>query len=312
MYTIVRSTHDKWLELRKSGIGSSEVATILHLNPYDTPYRLWRRKTGLDAPIEENRLMKAGHFLEEAVSMFFEDSSEYKVIKRSRGDWMAIDKQRPYMRVSPDRTYWLSSLHSPFNKGILECKTTQRKINGDDDIPLWWFTQLQYQLGVMCYESGALAWLTSGRDFGYSEIGFDKNYFDYMTGEVEKFYTDNILNNEEPSCYDGRDTLIKYPKEIQGSFVEADTRIYESISSLKSIKDDIKNLKEKSDSIEDEIRLYIGGSEKIVGSDSSVLVTLKAPKDSEFFDKQRFRDENPELYGKYLTSKVSERRLIVK
>ena len=43
-YTIIRpKDRNEWLEHRKSGIGSSEVATILGLNPWETPYQLWRR-----------------------------------------------------------------------------------------------------------------------------------------------------------------------------------------------------------------------------------------------------------------------------
>ena len=56
----------EWLEHRKSGIGSSEVASILGLNPFETPYQLWRRKMWFDAPPDETFAMKAGHYLEDA------------------------------------------------------------------------------------------------------------------------------------------------------------------------------------------------------------------------------------------------------
>ncbi len=31
----------EWLEWRKNGIGSSDIATIMGANPYQTPYQLW-------------------------------------------------------------------------------------------------------------------------------------------------------------------------------------------------------------------------------------------------------------------------------
>ena len=38
--TIIRpKDRNEWLELRKAGIGSSEVATIVGLNPWETPYQ---------------------------------------------------------------------------------------------------------------------------------------------------------------------------------------------------------------------------------------------------------------------------------
>ena len=56
--TIIRpKDREAWLQGRKQGIGSSEVGTILGLNPFETPYQLWRRKRGMDAPVEENEAM---------------------------------------------------------------------------------------------------------------------------------------------------------------------------------------------------------------------------------------------------------------
>ena len=56
--TIIRpKDRNEWLELRKAGIGSSEVATIVGLNPWETPYQLWRRKLGLDPAKDETCLL---------------------------------------------------------------------------------------------------------------------------------------------------------------------------------------------------------------------------------------------------------------
>ena len=108
-YTIIRpKDRNEWLEHRKSGIGSSEVATILGLDPWETPYQLWRRKVGLDEPKTETFAMKAGHYLEDAVAQFWHDDTGREIIKSSAGDWLIRNNERPYLQVSPDRTYWLS------------------------------------------------------------------------------------------------------------------------------------------------------------------------------------------------------------
>ena len=39
-------TREEWLEARKNGIGGSDAATILGLNPYKTTIELWEEKTG--------------------------------------------------------------------------------------------------------------------------------------------------------------------------------------------------------------------------------------------------------------------------
>ena len=39
-------TREQWLEERKKGIGGSDAATIMGLNPYKTNVDLWEEKTG--------------------------------------------------------------------------------------------------------------------------------------------------------------------------------------------------------------------------------------------------------------------------
>lgn len=64
-YVIVRpADHQGWLAERKKGIGSSEAGTIMGVNKFDTPYRLWRRKREIDPPVQTNEAMELGHHLE--------------------------------------------------------------------------------------------------------------------------------------------------------------------------------------------------------------------------------------------------------
>lgn len=145
MTRIIRpKNRNEWLQYRTKGIGSSEVATIVGLNPYETPYQLWRRKVGIDPPIEDNKYMRAGRALEYAVSRFFEEETNKKIIASSKGDWLIQSKTKPYLQVSPDWLYWAGNKRNNANKGILECKTTQKQIE-KDKLPKHWFCQLQYQ-----------------------------------------------------------------------------------------------------------------------------------------------------------------------
>lgn len=42
--------HKKWLKVRNMGIGGSDAAVIMGLNPYKSPYQLWLEKTGQAEP----------------------------------------------------------------------------------------------------------------------------------------------------------------------------------------------------------------------------------------------------------------------
>ncbi len=315
-FTIIKpADRQGWLAQREKGIGSSEVGTILGVNPWDTPYKLWRRKKGLDPRTEENAAMRAGHILEGAVARYFEEESGLQVIKSSDGDWLAVDTEREFLRVSPDRTYWLDKGRSKDNKGILECKTTQMEISADD-LPKHWFCQLMYQLGVMGYQQGSLAWLTRGVRFGYRTIQFDADFYAYMTEQLEKFWVDYILGDQEPPITTIEDVMAKFDRSSSKA-VEVTPEIMDAICSLKSIKPQLDVLTEQKKELEDTIKTFMADADTLCQQGTKehnplVLCTWKSAKDSEKFDVKRFSTDHPDLYGKYMQTTAGSRRFVVK
>lgn len=301
----------EWLEARKQGIGASEVGSVIGVNPWETKYQLWRYKMGLEAPKEENFAMKAGHYLEDAVSKFYADETGANIIASSAQDFMIVDDKRSFLRVSPDRTYWASgALQNAANKRILECKTTQMTID-PDNIPMHWFCQLQMNLGVSGATHGALAWLTMGREFGYKEISFDKEFYDYLCSEVEKFWYENIINKVEPEATTVEDVLTKFPKNIFGKTISATDELVDKCRQLKEIKEEISSLTAAKNDLEDSIKLAMEDAEAVI-KDGKPLVTWKSAKDSNKFNEKRFAAENPELYVSYKEVVAGSRRFLVK
>lgn len=314
-FTIIRPRdHAEWMKYREGGIGSSEVGTILGLNPFETPYQLWRRKRGIDPPKEENFAMRAGHYLEDAVSRFYADATGKEIIKRSAGDWLVVDGERPYLRVSPDRTFWIPDRpHSDRNKGILECKTTQMQVDADN-VPQHWFCQLQYQLGVAELEQGALAWLTMGREFGYRDITFDAEFYKWMVDEVERFWVDNIQGGQEPLLQSVDDVLLRNPRHVAGKTIKADVAMVEMCSELKTLKEDGRAIDTRKTELESAIKMTIGDAEALVAADDprQVLATWRAAKDGRKFDEKRFATDHPELYEQYQRTVPGSRRFLLK
>lgn len=313
-YTIIRPQDRKeWLQHREKGIGSSEVGTILGLNPFETPYQLWRRKKGLDAPKQENFAMKAGHYLEDAVSLFYRDETGKEIIKRSAGDWLIVNNEKPFLRVSPDRTYWIPDMpKNDHNKGILECKTTQMEID-EDSVPQHWFCQLQYQLGVAELPQGALAWLTMGRKFGFKDFMFDKEFYTWMIGEVEKFWRDYIIGDQEPLPVNVDDVLLKNPRHVAGKVLEATDELIEDCRQLKELKEELSGLDTRKKELEAAIKMAMGDAEALVAPNSvKPLATWKASKGRTCFDEKKFAAENPELYQSYQYTKAGPRTFLLK
>ncbi len=309
--TIIRpANREEWLEVRKSGIGSSEVATIVGLNPWETPYQLWRRKVGLDKPKEENFAMRAGHYLEDAVSRFWMDETGRQIIKRSAGDWIIRDNDRPYLQVSPDRTYWLGESRANSEKGILECKTTQMTVDADN-LPEHWFCQVQYQLGVAGYEQGSLAWLCSGRNFGYADIAFVDNFFGWLIDSVDRFWVDNIQGGKEPDPINVADVLLKYNRHTDRKSIEVSDEIFDAYSQLKDVRKELDALDKRKEALEAQIKLAFMDAEAITYG-GSTIATWKAPKPSEKFNAKAFQATHPELAAEFMETSQGARRFLLK
>lgn len=317
-YNIIRpATHQEWLEQRKLGIGSSEVGTILGVNPWETPYQLWRRKTGRDPQIEENDAMRWGHYLEDAIAQAFQDETGKQVIKASAGDWLAVDKERDFLRVSPDRTYWIDSSRRADNKGILECKSTSLKID-EDTVPQHWFCQLMYQLGVMGLPEGHLAWfITTNRTFGCMHIQFDSDFYAFMVDALDRFWNVNLVEDIEPDIVTIDDALLKYPKSDPGKVIEVTDELMADINQLKLLKPQLDELTKVKKEIEDRIKLAMRDADTLclpgtLESNPKAVATWKSAKDSTKFDVDAFKADNPELYAKYCKTVPGSRRFIIK
>lgn len=311
--TIIRpKDRTEWLKHRESGIGSSEVATIVGLNPWETPYQLWRRKVGLDAPKQENFAMKAGHYLEDAVSRMWNDATGREIIKRSAIDWIIRDNDRTYLQVSPDRTYWLGESRSPEAKGILEIKTTRMKVD-PEDLPKYWFAQVQYQLGVAGYAQGSLAWLSAGQgfDFGYQDLKLVPDFFDWLIDNVSRFWTDNIVGKQEPNAVNVTDVILKYNRHTDKKIIECSDEVFSAYQDLKEVKKELDAIKERKEALEATLKMAFGDAEALsYGGDT--IATWKAPKPSNKFDDKAFIAEHPDLAKPYTHQVQGARRLLLK
>lgn len=308
--TLRFKSREEWLRQRTEGIGASEIASIVGLNPWETPYQLWRRKTGLDEGKAENFAMRAGHYLEDAVSRFWQDETGLRVIKSSAADFIITNKDvAPHLQVSPDRLFWLSE-EKKSGKGILECKTTQKQID-PDDLPRHWFCQVQANLGVAGFTQGSLAWLTAGREFGYKHINLVPNFFQWLTDECERFWHDHIETRQEPPLTAVQDILAKYALHTEGKIVETTADIYEVYKALKDVKADIKKLEAQQAAYEEKIKTAFQDAEALTYG-GQTLATWKAPKPANKFDSKALLEADPNTYALYLRPQQGARRFVLK
>lgn len=298
-------SREAWLSERQKGIGSSEAAVIMGVSTFETPYALWERKRAAKAvESPESDKLLAGHLLEPAVARFFEIKTGRKVDDSTAGDWIAYDPERPWLRVSPDRLYFLDG----GGKGILECKTTERFLT-PDDVPPAYFCQVQYQLGVMGMTQATLAWLRNGYDYGQAEITFNPRFFELLTERIGTWWQRHIVDGEPPAPTTAEDVRRAFPHP-EGDVV-ADEAAIAAVNELREVNARLKELEARKAELTDSVAKAIGNGERLVINDtaggSAVLATYKA-QESTRFDSARFKAEHPDEAEDYL--KTSSTRVL--
>lgn len=135
----------EWLEFRTQGIGGSDAAAILGLNPYKTNVQVWEEKVGLRVPddISDKPNVKYGKAAEELlIKLFALDYPQYKV-KINRN----VVYKRGFMFASLDAE--LTEIETGA-KGIYEGKTTE--VHSHNTMKMWdMHTPEYYYVQVLHY-----------------------------------------------------------------------------------------------------------------------------------------------------------------
>lgn len=156
MWRVIKSKRQQWLEERKTGIGASDAAAIIGMNPWKTNVMLWEEKTGLveSDDISDKPVVKYGNDAEQLLRQLFildfpQYSVKYDEFKLFRND------KHPFIFATLDG--WIDGE----KMGVLEIKTTQimnpmQWGKWKDGIPDNYYIQVLHQLIATGYDFAIL------------------------------------------------------------------------------------------------------------------------------------------------------------
>lgn len=304
---------EEWRELRRKGIGSSDAAVILGLNPYKTPLELYLEKIGeKPAEQEETLKLKFGIEVEPLIARMFEEKTGLIV----RNDFkMRLHPQYPFIFANLDRTI---VSHNDSGPGILEIKTASEAYQKtwEDEVPPNYYVQIQHQMAVTGYKYGYFAILFMGytgiKDFMVIEVKRDDGFInDVLLPQLIDFWTNHVEKYNPPAPSNTDDLKILYPTTTKDKVVDAQDAVIEAINRLKEIKTQLEPLEEEKKKLEEQIKLAFLDAE-VLTYNGEIVATYKQTKDMLKFDQKKFEAENPELAQKYFTIIPGYRRLIIK
>ncbi|RZL68720.1 MAG: endonuclease [Variovorax sp.] len=307
-------SRDEWLDIRKGGIGSSDAATAVGLNPYKSPLALWMEKTGCDAnlptidPNDESSPMYWGTLLEPIVAAHYTRRTGLRV---RRINAVLQHPQEPWMLANVDREV----VGSP-DVQLLECKTAG--FHGarlwEDGVPEYVQLQVLHQLAVTGKQAADVAVLICGQELRIHRIERDETMIAQLIELERRFW--RCVETETAPPADGSDSAdvalrALYPRD-NGERLDltGDLEMSATFSDLLALRELLATTLEREAAVKQRIQQRMGEATR--AQFDAGEVSWKRSKDGTTFDVERLLAVQPELATTYAAVKPGSRRFLVK
>lgn len=156
---IQTSSEDEWLAARRKGVTASEIAVLMGLSPYSSPYALYHQKLGILPDQADQAVFERGRVLEPYVVEKFA-AAHPELMVSGTGRELYAHSDRPWQLATPDRLVvsyeieWETNGTIPLDVvAVLETKTDDGSQEwgepGTDEIPVHYRAQVLWQMDVM-------------------------------------------------------------------------------------------------------------------------------------------------------------------
>ncbi len=304
---------DEWLGVRKQGIGSSDAAAAVGLNPYKSQLELWLEKTGRDGdlpktdPNDETSPMYWGTLLEPIVGSHYTRRTGNRV---RRINAVLQHPTYPWMLANIDR-----EVTGAPDVQILECKTAG--INGSmlwrEGVPEYVQLQVMHQLAVTGKRAADVAVLLGGQELQVHRIERDDDLIDKLTTLEEQFW--RFVETDTPPPADGSESADRalrclYPRD-SGRIIDLseDRPMSALFSDLVNVRLTLARDAETESQLKQRIQERMGDATRAIFETGEV--TWKRSKDSTVLDVSALTEDHPDLTQTYVKTKPGSRRFLV-
>ena len=303
---------EDWQEYRKNqkGIGGSDVATILGLNPYKSPFTLWLEKTGQIEPpdLRNNEYVNWGNILEPVIREQFKKVTGFEVVENH---FVLQHDLHDFMVANIDGEVFDPAFNG--DPGVLEIKTANDRMKEfwREGPPHHYMLQIQHYLAVLDYSYAYVAVLIGGNDFKYFRIVRDDYVIDKIIAAEMEFM--NLVETNTPPEISAHPKDSEYlsetysePSDEEGFLTSESER--KALRYLE-IQEEMKMLQEEADFIKNRIKYEAKECKALTGE--TVKILMPAVKKVSF-DSKKFAVDHPELHAAYKNKEISYRNFSVK
>jgi putative phage-type endonuclease len=314
--------NDRWYELRRQGITASEIAVVLGISPYESPFSLyWSKVNGWRW--DGNVYADTGRHLEAAIADWWTTQNGPYLIVHEAGLYAHSD--RPWQLATPDRLICDPQMHdNPFPDdpsyehrhadedviALLECKWIAYSWDGwgepgSDDIPPHYRAQALWQLDVLGVDEVHIAALGPGGFRAYGPIVRDEDDLAVMRKAGEEFA--RRLAEQDPPPLDSHTATLTTLKRLHPSVGEGEVDVGPTVAiGYQQARTDRKNAEEHIALCEAAIRDALGSTYARAVYDGK-LVASRSVYEQGRIDVARLRAELPEIAAVYTTKTTVDR-----
>ncbi|SDF82064.1 putative phage-type endonuclease [Paraburkholderia phenazinium] len=303
---------DDWLAVRRTGIGGSDAAAAVGLNPYQSQLELWLDKTGRDAgllrpdPTDTSEPVYWGHLLEPIVAAAYTQQTGRRVRKVNA---VLQHPTIPFMLANLDR-----EIVGVPGVQILECKTA-----GEfgarlwrEGVPEYVQLQVQHQLAVTGKQAADVAVLLCGQALEVHRVARDDGLIARLIQLEAQFW--EYVTSDTPPPADGSESADRalrhlYPGNTGTVDFTDDRRLSAAFADLVAIRAEIEVREQQETLLKQTIQQAMGDASRarFEGGD----VSFKRSKDSDGIDLKRLLADHPELEPQYAIKKPGSRRFLI-
>jgi putative phage-type endonuclease len=183
-----------WLEERRRGIGGSDVAGILGLSPWDSPYDVWLKKVGRAPRTPENEYMWWGTQMEALIARRYTDKTGIELWNPKR---FLTHPDHPVLIGSPDRL----AMGIPVGVEIKTASAfsaSEWGAEGTDEIPVNYLLQCVHYLALTQFPRWDVAVLIGGNDFRIYTVRRDAKFEASLIEQLLEWWEYHVVGKVAP------------------------------------------------------------------------------------------------------------------
>lgn len=204
----------EWHDLRSRGIGGSDIGTIMGLNPWESAFGLWAKRTGQipDPPIDNWAVRFGKAFERPILEMWADANPDWDILLLGTYQHPKFD----YMLANPDA---IALNRETGEYIILEVKTARAHWDG---VPPAYHSQVMHYLDVFNLQRAFIIGV-AGWDWQEHEILRDDFEIEVQRNEAKRFW-DHLQAHVQPA-WDGSKATYETVRQLHPDIEEEEVEL---------------------------------------------------------------------------------------